>query len=174
MLSYPWSCCCFKMSSRPERQMLAMVSTSGFSIGSSSIYRAQHKQKRKEELGGRGTWRKGEGEIFRKKCFKNKSKLKLLAVVKGLRQPDIMTHGFNPSTWRAEAGRSLFVSGDSRLYSETLFQKEKKNLESKNQSISKWRSVYKDRAVFPAQSTAYPLRKNTLRARQGTQSWHGH
>jgi hypothetical protein len=116
------------MSSRPERQMLAMVFTSGFSIGSSSIYRAQHKQKRKEELGGRGTWRKGEGEIFRKKCFKNKSKLKLLAVVKGLRQPDIMTHGFNPSTWRAEAGGSLFVSGDSRLYSETLFQKEKKIL----------------------------------------------
>lgn len=91
-------------------------------------------------------------------------------VVKGLRQPDVMAHGFNHSTGKAKAGEFLFVSGEPGLYSETLFQKQ---ILSRSIRVFLNGSVCKDRAMSPVQSPAYPLRKNTLRVQQGTQNWHG-
>lgn len=39
-----------------------------------------------------------------------------------------VAHGFNPRTWNAEAGRSLWVPGEPRVHSDTLSQKKSKEL----------------------------------------------
>jgi hypothetical protein len=61
-------------------------------------------------------------------------------------QPGMVVHAFNPSTWKAEAGRSLssrpawstkWVPGQPELYRETLSQKTKKQNKTKTKKMSK-------------------------------------
>ena len=62
--------------------------------------------------------------------------------------PGMVTHTFNPSTWEAEAGRSLWVRGQHSLqskfqdrlqsYRETQFQKTKTNQTSKQKTHNWW------------------------------------